>query len=324
MAGVRQRVMNPPLVSILIPCCNAEKYVAAALHSALGQTWPNKEIIVVDDGSTDGSSQILGQFGQGIKIFRHEKRNAAATRNHAFQQSRGEFIKFFDADDLLEPRMVELQMNRLAGSLTAVASAEWGRFYQDDIATLRFNPQSVWRDMNPLDWLVESWIDTQPMTQPALFLIPRPVIEKSGLWDERLSLLDDFEFFARVLCHASEVRFTPGARLYYRSGVSGSLSGQKSRKAAESEFQSLMTGTAHLLARRQDARARLACANELQDFIYTYYPLYPDLRLRMEARISELGGSNQPPSGPPKFQRLRRLTGWKLARRVQQFAGAWK
>jgi len=317
-------MINAPLVSILIPCRNAHRYVAAALRSALDQTWPNKEIIVVDDASTDGSSEILGQFGQEIKIFRHEKRNASATRNRAFQESRGEFIKFFDADDLLEPRMVELEMNRLAGSLTAVASAEWGRFYQDDIATLRFNPQSVWRDMSPLDWLVESWMEAQPMTQPALFLIPRPVIEKSGLWDERLSLLDDFEFFARVLCHASEVLFTPGARLYYRSGVSGSLSGRKSRPSAESAFQSLLTGTAHLLRRRQDAGAKLACANLLQDFIYSYYPLYPDLRFQMDERIAELGGSNQPPSGPPRFQKLRRLTGWKLARLIQQLAGAWK
>jgi glycosyltransferase involved in cell wall biosynthesis len=311
-----------PLVSILVPCHNAEKFVAASIRSALEQTWQCKEIIVVDDDSTDSSWKILEHLTQpGIKTFRHQKGNASATRNRAFQESTGEFIKFFDADDLLEPKTIELQMARLAGSTTAVASAEWGRFYGDDISTFRLNPQSVWRDMNPLDWLVESWMDAHSMMQPGLFLMPRSVIEQSGLWDERLSLIDDCEFFARVLCHASEVRFTPGARLYYRSGIDGSLSGRKSRRAVESAFHSLLDGTAHLLARRQDRKAKLACANLLQDFIYTYYPGHTDLRRRMEERIKELGGSNLPPSGPPRFEQLRKLTGWKLARRVQRLAG---
>jgi glycosyltransferase involved in cell wall biosynthesis len=309
-----------PLVSILIPCHNAEAYVAAAVQSALGQTWANKEIIVIDDGSTDGSGQILETCRDcGVKLFYQENKGQCAAANRAFNESTGEYVKFLDADDLLEPRTVELQMARLAGSDTAIASAEWGRFYGDDLSTFRLNPQSVWRDMNPLDWLVEAWMDARQMMQCALWLIPRRVLDQSGLWDERLSLINDFEFFARVLCFASEIRFTPGARLYYRSGIQGSLSGQKSRKAVESAFLSLTDGTSHVLSRRQDAAAKLACANVLQDFIHTYYPQHADLQKKMVERIKELGGSNLPPSGPPRFQMLRRLIGWKLARRVQQW-----
>jgi glycosyltransferase involved in cell wall biosynthesis len=311
-----------PLVSILIPCYNAERYVVAAVQSALDQTWPAKEIVVVDDGSTDRSGAILDSFrAKGVKVIHQDNRGQCAAANRAFQESHGDYIKFFDADDLLEPRTVELQMGRLAADTTAVASGEWGRFYGDDLSTFRLNPQSVWRDMDALDWLVEAWVDARPMMQCALFLIPRPVLERSGLWDERLSLINDFEFFARVLCHASEVRFTPGARLYYRSGLRGSLSGRKRRAAVESAFHSLMDGTAHLLLRRQDDRARLACANVLQDFIYAYYPEHRDLRKKMEEKIVELGGSTLPPSGPPRFERLRKLVGWKLARRVQRWAG---
>jgi len=311
-----------PLVSILIPCYNAERYVAAAIQSALDQTWPNKEIIVVDDASIDGSGAILDSFCvKGVRVIHERFGNASSARNRAFKESTGEFIKFFDADDLLEPRTIELQMERLAGSQTAVASAEWGRFYGDDLATFKPNPQSVWRDMNSLDWLVETWMDARPMMQPGMFLIPRAVLGRSGLWNEKLTLIDDFEFYARVLCHASEVRFTPGAKLYYRSGLQGSLSSRKSRAAVESAFDSVMSGTAHLLARRQDEKARLACANLLQDFIYTYYPEHGDLRKNMEERIEKLGGSSLPPSGPPRFEQLRRIIGWKLARRVQRWAG---
>lgn len=308
-----------PLVSILIPVYNAESWLSETLESALSQTWPNKEIIAVDDGSTDGSWKILEGFArQRVKIIHQANRGQCAAANAAFHQSAGEYIKFFDADDLLAPETIELQMGRLAGSQTAIASAEWGRFYGDDISTFRLNPQSVWHDMSPLDWLVESWMDAQPMMQCALWLIPRSVLYRSGLWDERLSLINDFEFFARVLCYSEEVRFATGARLYYRSGIEGSLSGRRSCKAVESAFHSLMDGTSHLLLHRQDDAARRACANILQGFIYTYYPEYPDLRRKVAKRIKELGGSDLPPSGSPLFEKLAKVVGWKMARRVQQ------
>src|SRR6266496_3113438 len=314
--------MRQPLVSILIPCHNAAQYVASALESALAQTWPEKEIIVMDDGSTDGSGEILESFqDRGVKVVDERCGNAAAARNRAFRESTGKYLKFFDADDLMEPHTIQLQMERLDSNSSAVASCEWGRFYGDDLSTFKLNPESVWRDMAPLDWLVESWMDARPMMQPGLYLIPRPILEQAGLWNDKLSLIDDFEFFARILCKASEVRFASGARLYYRSGINGSLSAQKSRRAVESAFRSLSDGTDHLLARRKDENARRACANVLQDFIYTYYPDHPDLRREMAARIAELGGSDLLPSGPPGFQSLRRFSGWKLARRIQRWAG---
>ena len=172
--------------------------------------------------------------------------------------------------------------------------------------------------MAATDWLVEAWADARPMMQCALWLIPRPILEKCGGWDESLSLINDFEFFARVLCHAEEVLFTPGATLYYRSGINGSLSGQKSRRAVESAFNSLVSGTGHLLERRDDPVARRSCSNMLQDFIYTYYPDHPDLCAKMTERVAELGGSKLGPDGPPRFHQLRRLVGWKFARRVQR------
>src|SRR5439155_8924084 len=109
--------------------------------------------------------------------------------------------------DLLEPRMIELQMTRLAGSTTAVASGEWGRFYCDDPTTFRLNPQTVWHDMPALDWLAQAFMDARPMMQCALWLIPRPVLELSGLWNEELSFTNDFEVFTRVLCHTEQVLF---------------------------------------------------------------------------------------------------------------------
>ena len=116
------------------------------------------------------------------------------------------------------------------------------------------------------------------------------------------------------------MRFAPGARLYYRSGLRDSLSGQKSRTAVESAFLSLMLGTQHLLDAEDSPRTRRACANVLQNFDYTYYPAHADLRARVRARVAELGGADLAPHGPPGFQKLRRFVGWRAARRVQHLA----
>lgn len=311
--------MTRQLVSVCIPCHNAAPYVGQAIESILAQSWPAIEIIVVDDNSTDGSAQVLdGYQSPRVQVIAGSLGSAARSRNLAFASAQGHWIKFFDADDLLNSEAIEQQLGRLGDRTDAVASSAWGRFYGDDLSTFKPNPQSVWRDMPATAWLVEAWRDAQPMTQPGMFLIPRDLLEQAGEWDESLSLIDDFEFFARLLSHANEVLFTPKATLYYRSGLQGSLSGQKSRRAVESAFHSLLMGTSHLLKKRSDRQARLSCANMMQEFIYTYYPDHSDLRILIQQRIDELGGSDLQVSGGPRFHLFRRLVGWKAAKRLQR------
>ena len=118
------------LVSILIPVYNAEGFVAEAIQSALDQTWPAKEIIAVDDGSTDRSLEILKSFGLRIRVIEQENRGASAARNRALSEAQGEFIQYLDADDFLAADKIEIQMNRLlAESPGRIASSAWGRFY---------------------------------------------------------------------------------------------------------------------------------------------------------------------------------------------------
>lgn len=314
--------MAAPLVSVCIPCHNAADYVGLALESILAQSWPAIEIIVVNDGSTDGSAAVLNRHRSSrVKVISKTFRSAAISRNHAYALAQGEYIKFFDADDLLSPESIARQMMRLDARSDAVASSEWGRFHGDDLATFKLNQQKVWRDMAADEWLVEAWKDARPMTQPGMFLIPRALMEKAGGWQESLTLIDDFEFFARVLCQAKDVLFTAHATLYYRSSLANSLSGQKSREAMESACRSLLMGTGHLLRRRCDPAARLSCANMLQEFIYGTYPDHPDLIRMVRQRIKELGGSNLAISGGPRFHQLRRLVGWKAAKRLHKLAG---
>lgn len=311
--------MSARLVSVLIPCFNAAPYVSAAIESVLAQTYAPIEVIVVDDGSTDGSvAQIRAYADRGVILLERASGNAAAARNCAFARSTGELILFLDADDLIAPGHIAALLDRLEPGSRAVAMGQWDRFTQAP-GEASFPSRAGYHDASGTDWLCDEWSSGQPMTQCGTFLIPRPLLETVGGWDERLSLIDDFEFFARLLTASAGVRFVSEARLFYRSGHGASLSAQTSRKAAESAYLALLTGTGHMLAARDDPRTRRASANMLKTFDYTFYPAFPDLRRAINVRVRELGGSDLPPVGPPGFHALRRWIGWRPARRVQHF-----
>lgn len=312
--------MSAALVSVLIPCFNAEAFVGAALESVLAQSYAPIEIIVVDDGSTDGSPGVLDQFrARGVTIITQANAGQCAAANQALSVANGAYIKFFDADDLLHPEMIERQMRALAGRTEPVALGEWARFCQaPEEAT--FTPLPMYRNANPVEWLTGEFLTGEPMMQCAMFLIPRAVLDRIGGWDERLSLINDFEFFARVLTAASEIVYAPGARMYYRSGLQDSLSRQTSRVAGESAVLSLQLGTGHLLRAEDSPRTRRAAANMLQTFEYTFYPRFSGLRRTVAERIADLDGSDLQPDGPPGFHKLRRWIGWRGARRAQQVA----
>ncbi len=311
--------MSDP-ISVLIACCNAQAFIAETLDSILAQTYQASEIIVVDDGSSDDSPSIVARYAdRGVQLLRQKNHGASIARNRAFSASTGKFVIFVDADDLIGPDHLKSLYSRLRVEQRCVALSKWDRFFTNPTEA-RFPDRSTERDLQGIDWLMLDWEGGYPMTQSGMLLIPRALIEERGAWDESLSLIDDFEFFARIIVHSDGVRFAPDARLYYRSGRPGTLSGRKTRKAVESAFRSLTLGVSHVLAVENSPRTRGICANILQDFDYTHYPHHADLRSQIRARVAELGGATRAPDGPPGFHRLRQFTGWKIARRVQRFA----
>src|SRR5580698_6294848 len=123
--------MKEPLVSILTPAYNAEQWIADAITSALRQKWPRKEIIVVDDGSTDHTLSIASKFSkEGVKVISQPNRGASAARNHAYSLCRGDYIQWLDADDVLAPDKVsrQLEIAEIAKNPLLLLSSEWGRF----------------------------------------------------------------------------------------------------------------------------------------------------------------------------------------------------
>ena len=93
------------LISIIIPAYNSEKFIASTIQSALDQTWSNKEIIIVDDGSTDATLQVAREFefaNENIKVYTQRNAGACSARNKGFSLSKGDYIQFLDADDLMD------------------------------------------------------------------------------------------------------------------------------------------------------------------------------------------------------------------------------
>ena len=120
---------DAPLVSVLIPCYNAGRWIDETLDSVLAQTWPNVEIIVVDDGSTDDSGAILdGYAARGVTCIHQPNRGKTAALNRCLHGARGEFVQYLDADDLLAPDKIELQVSRLTEAEGCIATAKWARF----------------------------------------------------------------------------------------------------------------------------------------------------------------------------------------------------
>src|SRR5215469_10459942 len=120
-----------PLVSILIPAYNAEEWIADTIQSAIAQTWQRKEIIVVDDGSSDRTAEVARRFvSKEVAIISTENQGAAAARNHAFQLSQGNYIQWLDADDLLSPDKIEHQLVALreVSNDRMLLSCPWGNF----------------------------------------------------------------------------------------------------------------------------------------------------------------------------------------------------
>lgn len=319
-----------PLVSILIACYNAESWLAETIESAIAQTWEACEIIIVDDGSTDNSLAIAKRYESSrIKVINQPNHGQSAAENIALAAAQGDLIQYLDADDLLAPDKIECQIQALIAhpanhhhanlaESSLIMAGEWARFYRSP-EEAQFIPQPLWRDMAPVDWLICAWTHNY-MMHGAAWLIPRKVIEQAGPWTESLSLINDVDYFSRVLLASQGIQFCWGARSYYRSGISGSLSGAKSYSAWQSALLSISLGSQSLLAAEDSPRTRQVCATLFQRFIYEAYPDAPDLITQAESRLLEFGPSALKPDGGISFQLLTHLVGWRQAKRWQRWA----
>ena len=316
--------MPAPLVSVLIPCFNAAPWIGETLHSALAQTWRRLEVIVIDDGSTDSSLEIARSFSDPrIQVISQSNGGQCAANNHALRLAQGDYFEYLDADDLLHPEKIESQIAQLQSYDPGwVASGAWARFSRQ-ASEAKFEREAIWQDLDPVSWLVSSW-SGGGMMHGAAWLVPRDIAHRAGPFAEDLTLVNDFDYFSRVLLQSTGVKFCGEAKTYYRSEIQGSLSAQKSSRAWKSAFDSFTRGTGNLLARENSERTRQAAAITFQSFAYSAYPLVPDLIAQAEQRVAELGGCDRSLRSGALFNLIVSVFGWKAARRIQTAWHGWK
>lgn len=315
--------MKTPLVSIIIPVFNSQEYLAETIESALAQTWPNKEIIIVDDGSTDNSLSVAGEFkDRCLKIFKQENKGASAARNKGLAEAKGEYIQFLDADDLLNSVKIEDQLQLLKGKPFAMSNC----------ATIHYFDNSDPNIKQPVhEWYSEGSTDSgQFLTRlyggsligPAYggmiaihaWLCPKAVIEKAGKWNEELSADDDGEFFCRAILAANEIIYSEKSLCYYRKYIQKkSLSATNNYNANKSLLKSNDLKAEHLLEKTTDAKAKLALSRLYWALVASFYPKYKDLAIEAEAKAMQLApGYEFNPYGSGFKQMLSKVFGWKF------------
>ena len=299
------------LVSVITPCFNASNYLKEAIESVLKQTHQQFEFIVVNDGSTDDSETIITNFqDERIRYFYQTNQGQCVASNFGLSKATGDYIKFFDADDVMNETHLEAQLKKLNGRTDAIASCAWGRFYDANPLSAKFIPEPVWKEMNSLDWIKSSLAQTYDMMGGWLWLIPKQILQKSGGWDERLSLNNDFEFSMRLLLNVTDVLFAAEAKMYYRSGMD-SLSQRPSINAFKAAILSTDLGCNYLLAKENSTYTQQLCADRYQEWLFRVYPIDKEIENDLEQKIVALGGSKRKMDGGKLFQFLAAFIGWR-------------
>jgi glycosyltransferase involved in cell wall biosynthesis len=198
-----------PSVSIIIPTYNRQEYVQEAIDSVLAQTYTDYEIIVVDDGSTDGTGEALqARYGSRIRYLWQENQGESVARNHGIELAQGEYIAFLDSDDLwlpskLEQQVAYLEASQNVGMLFARAwliDEHGARYGEDPHVTSRRTPRSL---------TINDLLMQNSVSGPSTVLIRREALANSGGFDPEIKYGEDWDLWLRVVqtapIHAIEI-----------------------------------------------------------------------------------------------------------------------
>jgi len=182
-----------PTVSVVIPAYNAARYVQAAVDSVLGQTFRDVEVLVVDDGSTDGTGAVLSRYGKTIRYLRQENSGVSAARNWGIQESTGRYVGFLDADDTWFPKKLDRQIAALEGSGQHRACYSAQMICTEALTPLAVQP-SVRRGSTLEDLLLRGNV----VGTPSSVLCDRSLFSIVDGFDPRLSQCADWDMWVRL------------------------------------------------------------------------------------------------------------------------------
>lgn len=315
-------IVNNPLISICVPCHNGEAFIADTLKSLCLQTYSNIEIIIINDHSKDNSEKIILEKAALDSRIRYycslpNRYGAGAARNQAILKAMGEYIVFCDADDLLNEEYIWSQYNAISDKPNCISACKGVTFIDNDFNKQIVNKRDTWQDLAPIDWLLINNGQGLEMTWVGLFLIPRSLILKTEGWNENLSLIDDFEYFPRLLLTSEKIIFNNTAIYFYRAGNAGSLSNSTSKTAALSAFNAIKLTTKTLLTYENSERVKLVLAKYIKQWIYNFYPNEMQLYTLLLKDWGNLTDRKYSPTNGGLTHILDRIIGWKLTKKIK-------
>jgi glycosyltransferase involved in cell wall biosynthesis len=205
--------ISSTLVSILIPCYNAEDFIGQCIESALAQSWPEKEIIVIDDGSTDRSLDVIRSFEGSIRWETGPNRGGNSARNRLLALSRGAWLQYLDADDYLQPKKIQGQMQFAAMHPQAevICSPVMSEKYENGKPAR----QEGWLPPQRDPWIM---LARQRMPQTGGSLWRRSVLIRVGGWRVEQRIDQEFELYVRLLQAGANFAFFDECLAVWRDG----------------------------------------------------------------------------------------------------------
>lgn len=201
-----------PLVSVIIPCFNQEKYLAESLESVFSQTYPCIEIIVIDDGSTDATASIAKSYIGRIRFVQQTNRGASAARNAGLAICVGKYIQYLDGDDIIETNKIEKQVTFLETHPKVGIIYSDVRYFTDEQPDARAMEPDVLEPGRP--WVSALWERPGSIIEKIIdrnilaincALVRQSAVTSVGQWNEQLSAVEDWEYWVR--CADAGVRF---------------------------------------------------------------------------------------------------------------------
>lgn len=186
-----------PLVSVIIPCYNRQDYISQTVDSVLIQTWPNIELIVIDDGCTDNSRQILESFGNRIRVLEHSgciNKGQSAAINVGLNAAKGDYISILDSDDLFLPQKIEKQISYFLNHPDCgLVYSNGYRIDERGNITSEFYPPTHQEKSLPENVLLDCYF-----LLPNNALVRRDVYKTAGFFDESLRSAQDHDMAIRI------------------------------------------------------------------------------------------------------------------------------
>jgi glycosyltransferase involved in cell wall biosynthesis len=195
-------VSSKPLVSVVLPAFNAERFLGEALTSVLAQTYAPVETVVVDDGSSDGTAEVA-RAHPGIALIEQENGGPSAARNRGFAASRGEFVAFHDADDVMTPDKLAVQVGHMLENPGVGCVLAEQELIVEEGAKLPF-----WVEGSEVETVMPPRppeLEDEPLVHPMSMVVRRETFERVGGFDESMRAAEDFDWMLRAAEEGVEI-----------------------------------------------------------------------------------------------------------------------